>query len=420
MSNNITCPSCQAEIAIDQALSAQLSQRIRQELEAEVRIKESRIADAQKKLAEEKLAIERTQASLAEQITAGVELQRKAILTEAAKAAEAKLGVEMKDQQSQVEELTAKLKLSQSHELQLRERERKLEAEKQELKLAAAREVDAQRASIREEALKQFSEEHRMKDAEYQKTVSDMKRQIDDLKRKAEQGSQQIQGEVQEIALEELLEATFRTDAIEPVAKGVNGADTLQRVCCSSGVACGSILWESKRTKAFSKDWLPKLRVDQRSARASCAVIVTQTLPDGVDNFALIDGVWVCSWACVKGLATALRVGIIESSKIQLASQGRAEKMEVVYNYLSGKEFHRCVEGIVEAFVTMSADLDKEKRAMKTIWKRREKQIDLAIGSTAGLYGDLQGIFGTALPRVEGLSLPVGSGPEPALLESQP
>ena len=131
-------------------------------------------------------------------------------------------------------------------------------------------------------------------------------------------------------------------------------------------------------------------------------MIVTQTLPEGVDNFALIDGVWVCSWSCAKGLAMALRVGLIEANKNRLATAGRAEKMELVYNYLSGKDFQRCVEGIVEAFVTMQADLDKEKRSMQTIWKRRQKQIDRAIGSTAGLYGDLQGIFGASLPRVEG------------------
>ena len=130
---------------------------------------------------------------------------------------------------------------------------------------------------------------------------------------------------------------------------------------CASGVECGSILWESKRTKNWSKTWLPKLRDDQRAARATCAVIVTQTLPEGVDNFALIDGVWVCSWSCVKGLAMALRVGLIEASKNRLAAEGRAEKMELVYNYLSGKEFQRCVEGIVEAFVTMQADLDQGK-----------------------------------------------------------
>lgn len=411
MSNTITCPSCKSTIAVNEVLKAQLSDQIRSELESEMQAREVALDAVKKQLLADQKAAKELKESIQDQIREGVEAEKSAVLSKAREAAERKFSVEIQDRNSQLEELTTKLKESQQHELKLRERERKLEAEKQELKLAAAREVDAQRENIRLEAFKQSAEEHRMKDAEHQKMVADLKKQIDDLKRKAEQGSQQAQGEVQELALEELLETTFPADVIEPVGKGINGGDAQQRVLCGSGIECGSILWESKRTKNWSKGWLPKLRDDQRAARATCAVIVTQTLPEGVDNFALIDGVWVCSWSCVKGLAMALRVGLIEANKNRLATAGRAEKMELVYNYLSGKDFQRCVEGIVEAFVTMQADLDKEKRSMQTIWKRRQKQIDRAIGSTAGLYGDLQGIFGASLPRVEGLALPCIEGP---------
>lgn len=411
MPSTIACPTCQSEIAIDEVLTAQLTAQLRGEMEREIRLKNDELDRARSKVAEERLEVQKAQEQLSALVQTEVDKQRKAILAEAKQAAEQKLMIELHDQKSHVEELSEKLREAQNHEIELRKRERKLESEKQELQLAVEREVAAQRASIREQAMKQFAEEHRLKDAEQQKVVADLKRQIDDLKRKAEQGSQQTQGEVQEIALEELLETSFRADSIEPVAKGTSGGDTLQRVICSSGTICGSILWESKRTKNFSKDWLRKLRNDQREARAACAVVVTQTMPEGVDHFALIDGVWVCSWSCVQGLATALRVGIIEASKNRLASEGRAEKMELVYNYLSGKEFQRCIEGIVEAYITMRSDLEKEKRSMKTIWKRREKQIELALGSTAGLYGDLQGIFGTALPRVEHLCLPEPESP---------
>lgn len=421
MSNLIACPNCHTEIAINEVLEAQLSDQIRAEFESEIRAKHSALDADKKQLELDRRAALKTQESLEERIREGVETGRKAMLVKATQVAEEKLAVEIQDRNSQLEEMAAKLKVSQRHELALRERERKLESEKQELTLAAAREVDAQRSSIRQEALKQFAQEHHMKDAERQKMVSDLRKQIDDLKRKAEQGSQQTQGEIQELALEQVLEAAFSADTIEAVAKGVNGADVLQRVHSSvSGASCGSILWESKRTKGWSKGWLPKLRDDQRAARAACAVIVTQTLPEGVDHFALIDGVWVCSWSCVKGLAMALRVGLMEASKNRLAAEGRAEKMEVVYNYLSGKEFQRCVEGIVEAFVMLRTDLEKEKRSMKTIWNRREKQIDRAIDNTAGLYGDLQGIIGASLPTVEGLALPRidCSEPSPASIES--
>ncbi|MCR9294089.1 MAG: DUF2130 domain-containing protein [bacterium] len=412
MSNLITCPSCHAEIAINEVLKAQLSDQIRAEFESEIRAKHIALDAAKKQLELDKQAAKELRESMDEQIRIGVEAEKAAVLAKAKMLAEQKFSVELKDRSSQLEELTEKLRESQQHELKLRERERKLEAETQELKLIAAREVDAQRDNIRQEALRQFAEEHRMKDAEHQKMVSELKKQIDDLKRKAEQGSQQTQGEVQELALEDLLESSFPSDSIQAIGKGVNGGDALQRVLCSSGLESGSILWESKRTKSWSNQWLPKLRDDQRAARASCAVIVTQTLPEGVENFALIEGVWVCNWSCVKGLAMALRAGLIEAGKNRLAAEGRAEKMELVYNYLSGKEFQRCVEGIVEAFVTMRAELDREKRSMQTIWNRREKQIDRAIGSTAGMYGDLQGIFGASLPKVDGLALPCLDAPE--------
>lgn len=406
MPSTIACPNCQHQIAIDEALTTQLTSQLREEMERELRSRNTELLEVRKGLEKERLELEAARNNLNVRVDAEISKQRAAILSDATKAAELKLNLELADQKSQLQELSDKLKESQSKELLMLQRERKLQEEKQELKLAVEREMATKRDEIREQALKQFSEEHQLKDAEQQKVVEDLKRQIDNLKRKAEQGSQQLQGEVQEDALEQLLESHFTSDSIDPVAKGVNGADVLQRVVCGSGVVCGGILWESKRTKHFSKDWLPKLRHDQREARATCAVIVTQALPDGIDNFALVDGVWICSFACVRGLATALRVGIIEASKNRLASEGRAEKMELVYNYLSGKEFQRCVEGIVEAYATMRADLEKEKRSMKTIWKRREKQIDLALDSTAGLYGDLQGIFGKALPKVEHLSLP--------------
>lgn len=412
MTNLISCPNCQTEIAISEVLKAQMSDQIRAELNAEVRAKQTQLDTARKQLDQQLLEAKQTQATLENQIAAGVEEQSKKILADATKAAESKLAVEIQDQKSQLAELEGKLKQSQTHELELRERERKLQSEKQELKLAAAREVDAQRSQIREEALKQFSDEHRLKDAEQQKRVDDMKKQIDELKRKAEQGSQQIQGEVQELALEAMLESAFASDTIDPVPKGITGADCLQHVHCNAGTDCGSILWESKRTKAWSKQWLPKLRDDQRASRAACAVIVTQALPEGVDRFALVDGVWVCDWASAKGLAMALRQGLIDVNKTQLASEGRAEKMELVYNYLSGREFQRCVEGIVEAFGTMQSDLDREKASMQTLWKRRQKQIERAVSNTAGMYGDLIGIIGNSMPVVDGLTLPKLDGPE--------
>ena len=406
MSNLISCPSCRTEIEITEALESQLTAQIRREMGAELKAKQDELTLAHGKLADQRKSLADEQAAFALKVKAGIDAERATILAEAKKSAAESLALEMKDQATQLSELQSKLRDARENELEIRKRERELLEKTEELKLAAAREVNAQRGAIRETAMKQFKEEHQLKDAEVQKLISDLRNQIGDLKRKAEQGSVQTQGEVQELALEAMLESTFRTDAIEPVGKGVNGADCKQVVYCPSGTSCGSILWESKRTKNFSNAWLAKLRDDQRSARASIAVIVTQAMPEGVDTFAQIDGVWVCSWQCVKGLAMALRSGLIEVGKSQIAAQGRAEKMELVYNYLSSQEFQHSVSGIVEAFVTMQTDLDSEIRSMKRIWKKREKQIERAISNTTALYGDLQGIVGASLPEVEGLSLP--------------
>ncbi len=406
MSNLVTCPNCQQEIAINEALQHQLSEQIREELEKEIRVKNTALAEEKKRLVVKEAELADERLALEEKIKTEVAAERAKIKSAARKQAKESVAVELEDFAAQRDELKKKLSQAQSNELDLRKKERDLQAQTEELKLTVARKLDTEREKIRQEAMTQFADERQLKDAEREKMISDMKRQIDDLKRKAEQGSMQIQGEVQELALESMLEAAFPLDTIQPVGKGVNGADCEQIISCpTSGTNCGMILWESKRTKAFSHKWLPKLRDDQRTARATVAVLVTQAMPDGVDTFAEIDGVWVCHWRCAKALASVLRAGLIDLNRHQLSSQGRAEKMELVYHYLASSEFQQRVEGVVEAFTAMQSDLLSEQRAMKKIWAKRETQITRALNNTAGLCGDLQGIIGATLPTIEGLSL---------------
>jgi hypothetical protein len=322
------------------------------------------------------------------------------------------ISVELRDRDDQLNELRAKLKSANETELEMRKRERDLQAKTEELQLEVARQLDAERERIRAEARQQSDHEHELKEAETEKLIGDLQRQIGDLKRKAEQGSQQLQGEVQELALEELLRTAFPRDTIDSVPKGVGGGDCLHRVLDPMGLVSGTILWESKRTKNWSAGWLTKLRDDQRAARAPFAVIVSEALPEGVRTFALIDGVWVCSWACVRELAIVLRVGLIEVAKSRLAVQGQRDKMEMVYNYLASQEFGNRVAGIVEAFTGMRKDLESERNSMHRIWSKRQKQLDRALTNTAGMYGDLQGIIGASLPLVEGLELRCLEGPK--------
>jgi hypothetical protein len=257
---------------------------------------------------------------------------------------------------------------------------------------------------VRDQAVKELDEQHRLKLLEKEQQVEALRRQIEDLKRSAEQGSQQAQGEVLEVALEELLKDLFRKDAIEPVPKGVRGADVIQRVFDDNGMDCGLILWESKRTRHWSKDWLPKLRDDLRAVGAARSVLVSEQLPEQVRHFGQVDGVWVVSWACVHPVAVALREGLIGAAKARRALEGQHGKMELVYNYLIGQEFFNRVSGIVEAFVTMGQDLEEEKRAFTTRWNKRARQLDRVLVNTSGLYGDLQGIIGSTLPEIKGMS----------------
>jgi hypothetical protein len=244
--------------------------------------------------------------------------------------------------------------------------------------------------------------------AERDKTISSLQKQIDDLKRRADQGSQQLQGEVFELKLEAILRLKFPWDAIEPVPSGEHGGDVLHRVFGSIQQLCGTIVWETKRTKNWSDGWLAKLRDDQRTARADLAVIVSQSLPKDVEGFDLIDGVWVTSFQCAIPLAIALRQSIIDVAAARQAIDGQQTKMNMIYQYLTGPRFRDRIQAIVEKSSDMHADLEKERKAMMKLWAKREEQIRYVIESTAGMYGDLQGIAGRTLHEIEELEFKTG------------
>jgi hypothetical protein len=344
--------------------------------------------------------------SIDREVEARLAKEREGIVQQAHAKAKEDVLIELKDVQQQLADAREKLTRAQQAELDLRKRAHNLEAQQQEFDLTVARKLDEERNKIREVAKKEVAEERNLKEAEKEKLIGDLRTQIAELQRKSEQGSQQTQGEVMELELEDLLRRQFPYDEIEPVPKGVHGGDVLQRVHDSAGCFCGTILWESKRTKAWSDGWLPKLRDDQRAAKAQIAVLTTIEMPKDLATFGCMDGVWVTSRPCLIGLAGALRAGLIEVAGAKRSVEGRQEKMEVLYNYLSGVEFRHRVEGIVEAFATLRNDLEAEKRAMQRIWAKREKQLERAVSSTAGMYGDLQGIVGASLPQLDELELP--------------
>jgi hypothetical protein len=238
---------------------------------------------------------------------------------------------------------------------------------------------------------------------EKDQTILSMQKTIAELKHKSEQGSQQLQGEVLELELENILRIKFPYDSIEPVPKGEFGGDVLQVVFSPNGQRSGAILWESKRTKNWSDSWLAKLREDQRTAKAEIAILVSQVLPKGADTFEIVDGVWVTTPKTVLPVATVLRDALLQIGMARQSMEGQQTKTEMVYQYLTGPRFRLRVEAIVEAFSSMKSDLDRERRAIMKQWSKREEQIERVMGATVGMWGDFQGIVGQSLHEIKGL-----------------
>jgi hypothetical protein len=394
----IICPHCKKEIPLTEAISHQIREQLRKEFEIEIKKKEQELAQREEMLSQKEKSLE-------EEYIKKLKLEIARLEKEAKEKAEQSVAVELKDLQAEVAEKDQMLLESQNKELELRKQRRELEEKYKNIELETARKLDEERERMREEITKSVAEDHRLKDMEKDKKMNDMLRQIEELKRKAELGSQQLQGEVLELELEEMLKINFPLDNMEPVGKGKRGADILQRVHNQSGQYCGTIIWESKRTKGWSDGWIDKLKEDQREAKAEIAVLVATALPKEVNSFGYINGVWVSNPTIAVCLAMALRMNLIQVANAKMAAVDKGEKMEVLYNYLSGKEFGQRVEAIVEAFISMRSDLEKEKSAMNKIWSKREKQIERVIHNISGMYGEMQAIVGASLPQIKSLEL---------------
>ncbi len=409
----IICPSCQTEIKLTDSLAAPLLETTRREYEKRLAQKDAEAAKRETVLREREEAITKAQQTIDEQISEKLRSERATIAAEEGKKAKLALQNDLNQKAQEVDELhdvirlrEAKLAEAQKVQADLLRKQRELDDAKRELELTVEKRVQEGLTATREQAKKEAEDGLKLKVLEKEQTISSMQKQIEELKRKAEQGSQQLQGEVQELELEALLREKFPWDTIEPVPKGEHGGDALQRVVGPHGQPCGTIIWESKRTKNWSDGWLAKLREDQRTAKSEIAVIVSQSLPKEVETFGLVEHVWVTHTKTVLPLALALRQTLVEVAAARQASEGQQTKTEMIYQYLTGPRFRHRVEAIVEAFSTMKDDLDKEKKAITKQWAKREEQIDRVMQATAGMYGDLQGIAGKTIQEIEGLEFP--------------
>jgi hypothetical protein len=412
----ITCPNCKTEIRLTESLAAPLIETTRRQFQQQLAQKDDEIAKREQGILEKERQLTITKNKLDEQVASQVEdqlkIDRARITAEESRKSKQAFANDLEQRSREVAELQAilksqeaKLTEAQKTQADLLRKQRELDDAKRELDLTIEKRVQEGLSVTRQQARKEAEDEQRLKVLEREQTIAAMQKQIEDLKRRSEQGSQQLQGEVQELELENLLRNKFPFDAIEPVPKGEFGGDVLHRVVGPSAQPSGTILWEFKRTKNWSDSWLVKLRDDQRTAKAEIAVIVSQILPKGVETFDLVDGIWVTHPRAALPVAMILRQSLLELALARQANAGQQTKTDMVYQYLTGPRFRLRVEAIVEAFSTMQEDLDREKRVIMKQWAKRGEQIERVMGATVGMYGDLQGIAGKSLQEIEGLEL---------------
>jgi hypothetical protein len=408
----IQCPHCHKEIKLTESLAAPLVAATRQEFEQKLFEKDTEVARREAELRAEEQSLATAKKQIDAKIEAGIRRERQTIAAEEASKARRLVSDELEGKAKELAELEAvvkakdeKLADAQKAQAELIRKQRELDDQKRELDLTVETRVQESLGEVRDKAKREAEEELALKVAERDESIAGLRRQIEVLKQKAEQGSQQLQGEVQELELEALLATKFPADLVEPVPKGEFGGDILHRVLSSSGQLCGTLIWESKRTKNWSDGWLGKLRNDQRAARADFAVLVSRVLPKETVTFDFIDGVWVVEPRCVVPVAIALRQSLIEVAAVRQTNSGQHTKMGMVYEYLTGPRFRAHVESIVEKFTEMEQDLARERKTMTRLWAKREEQIRGVIESTAGMYGDLQGIAGRGLNEIEGLQM---------------
>ena len=403
--NSVSCPRCATAFELSDALTLELRERLRLELHANFIQREAELLRQQEDSQKREEDLNKAKLELDAEVNRRTQSRVRELEAKAKAEAEQALEVRLQDLTDAVSKNERDLQQSRELELELRRKQRELEASVLDADLKVQRTLAEERNKIRGDAEARTQESHRLKDLEKDKLIQDLKSALDDMKRKADQGSTEIQGKVLELDFEEQLRRIFHLDDIQPVPRGIRGADLVQMVRNPAGSDCGSIIWETKNTKAWSPGWITKLKDDMAETRASLAILVTVALPEGIARFGQVDGVWVTDPLSALPLAAALRQQLLQLERERQASTGKTVKMEMLYSYLAGNEFKGRVEGIVEAFTSLQDQLQRERRAMEKNWKEREKQIERVIKNTVGLYGDMQGIIGGQIPTIDALEL---------------
>ncbi len=406
----ISCPNCGTQVNVNEILYHQMEDEMKKKFQGEVAGHRQKYKTAVEQLKAKELSFKEQQEHFDEKLKESLHQQLKSERIKISESIKTEILDEQQEQMSLMQNELAK-KSEQVKELnrskaQIEQLKRENSEIEERSKLEAQKALSLQLETEREKIQKVVHEKSELKLKEKEMQLNDLRQKLEEARRKAEQGSQQSQGEVQELAIEEWLSSQFPFDTIEEIKKGIKGADCIQTVNTREIQNCGTIYYESKRTKEFQRSWIEKFKADIREKGADLGVLVTEILPKDMERMGMVDGVWICTYEEFKALSFVLREHIVKLSHSIQSQENKSDKMSILYGYLTSTEFRMQIEAIVEGFTQMQSDLDSEKRAMGRIWKQREKQISKVLDNTVGMYGSIRGIAGSAVGNIQALELP--------------
>lgn len=401
----INCPNCNHVINVEDVLGAQVEDRLRIEFEQKIALQNDVISKEKEELQKAKEEFLEKKRNENELFQKKLNEEKEKLTKELAEKAMAEVDLKVQALHQELEASKLKATQLQKNEIELLQLQQKMREREEAFELEKQKALLENQSKIADDEAKKAAERYELKDKEWATKFEQQKKLIEEMKRKSEQASMQLQGEAQELLLEDILKTRFPYDHIQEVAKGVKGADIMHIVFNNLQQESGKIIYESKRTKDFSNDWIDKLKSDMRAQSADIAVLVTQTMPKGMEQFGVRDGIWICNFQEVSALATVLRDSIIKVHQAMLSQENKGDKMHMLYHYLTGNEFSQQMLAIVEGFTSMRDSINNERRAMEKIWKEREKQIEKVLINTSHMYGSIKGIAGNAVGTIQQLEL---------------
>ena len=409
ISGQITCPHCQSSFQVEEAMAQQFEGRYKQEMEAFKKQMIEEFNTKQDSLRQREAAFEAKKKKENELFRDRLEQEKEKLSKDLESRMSERFNLRLLAQAKELNELTQEINQLREKEIELHQVKRRMDLQQKELEFEFEKKLVDTQKDIEESISKRVYQEMELKLMEKDKQLADQRKLISEMQRKADQGSVQLQGEVQEIAIEDWLKANFPLDKIEEIKKGARGADCKQVVNTRLRMQCGTIYYESKRTKEFQNTWIEKFKQDMIRHGADLGVIVTKVLPRGMERMGQKSGIWICTFEEFKALCFILRQMLIKVGEVSDHERNKGDKMNLLYRYLTSNEFKLKIESIVDGFSQMQTDLQKEKNAMTRIWSQREKQIQKVLINTTEMYGDIKGIAGTEIPNVRQLELPIDS-----------